>query len=100
MKRYTVKLLGRAKREYAVANTWWRANRLAAPNALRDELRAARVLLSTTPEAGRIDEGQGSDIRRLVLPTVRYVVYYRVKHELAEVRIIAIWHASREAPEL
>lgn len=54
MKRYRVKLLDRAMREYAVARTWWRTYRQGAPNALRDELYAARELLSRNTEL--IDE--------------------------------------------
>lgn len=101
MKRYSVKLLGRAKREFAAARTWWRTYRQGAPNALRDELRAARELLAGSPEVGRIDEDQDDGkTRRLLLPTTRYVVFYRVDHMAQEVRIVAIWHASREAPEL
>jgi plasmid stabilization system protein ParE len=99
VKRYQVKLLQRAKREYTIANTWWRTNRQAAPNLLRDELRAVRDLLAVTPEAGRVDN-RGADIRRLPLPATRYIVFYRVDHAKAEVQIAALWHASREAPEL
>lgn len=86
-------------RQYAVARAWWRTYRQGAPDALRDELRAARELLSRHPEAGRIDEDNDGQARRLLLPTTRYVVFYRVDHELQEVQIVAIWHASREAAE-
>jgi plasmid stabilization system protein ParE len=101
VKRYRVKLLGRAKRELAAARTWWLTYRHGAPNALRDELRVARELLARNPEVGRIDEDEDSKARRLLLPTTRYVLFYRVDHAAQEVRIVAIWHAtSREAPEL
>jgi plasmid stabilization system protein ParE len=100
VKRYSVKVLGRAKRQIAAARTWWRTYRHGAPDALRDELRAAHDLLARNPEVGRVDEDHDGQTRRLLLPTTRYVVFYRVAHEVREVRIIAVWHASREAPEL
>ncbi len=99
MKRYRVKILGRAKRQIAAARTWWRTHRYGAPTAFRDELLAARELLSRHPEAGRVDEDQGGTARRFLLPTTRYIVFYRVYHEAQEVRIVALWHASREAAE-
>ena len=100
MKHYRVKILGRAKREYAVANAWWRTYRHASPALLRDEFRAACELLARNPEAGRIDDSQKTDTRRLILPGVRYIVFYRIDHETREVQIGAFWHASREAPAL
>ena len=98
MKRYRVKLLDRAKREYAVARTWWRTYR-QAPNALRDELYAARDLVSRNPAIGRGDDDQGGEIRRLRLPTTRYILFYRVDDAVGEVQIIALWHASRKGVE-
>lgn len=100
MKRYRVKLLDRARREYTVARTWWRTYRQGAPNALRDELRAAGELLARNPEAGRVDEDHVGEARRLLLPSTRYIVFYRVDHAGEEVQIMALWHASREAAEL
>ncbi len=100
MKRYRVKLLERAKREYAVALTWWRTYRTGSPNALRDELRAARVLLAGNPEIGRLDEDQGGELRRLFLPTTRYILFYLVDHSAQELKIVALWHASRETADL
>jgi plasmid stabilization system protein ParE len=100
VKRYAVKLRDRAVRQYAIAGAWWRTYRLAAPNALRDEIRAACSLLSMNPEAGRIDGDQGGEVRRLLLPATRYLLYYRVDHQAREVQILTLWHASREATDL
>src|SRR5262245_27179585 len=60
-------MLARARREYAAAAAWWRLNRQAAPNMLRNEMLAARTLLAKFPEAGEVDEGQGGEVRRLLL---------------------------------
>lgn len=87
-------------RQYAVARAWWRTYRQGAPNALRDELRAARELLARHPEAGRIDEDKDGEARRLLLPTTRYVVFYRVDHAAQEVQIVTIRHTSREDTDL
>jgi plasmid stabilization system protein ParE len=76
-----------------------RTYRQSAPNALCDELRAARDLLARNPEVGRLDADQGGEIRRLLLPTTRYILYYRVDHEAKEVQILTLWHASRETTE-
>ena len=100
MKHYRVMVLERAKREYAVANTWWRINRLAAPNMLRDEFRAAKELLARIPEAGHIDQSKNTEIRCLLLPGVRYAVFYRVEHAAQEIHIAAFWHLSRETTRL
>lgn len=99
MNRYRVKMRDRAKRQYAVARTWWRTYRQGAPNALRDELHAARELLSRHPEAGRLDEDKNAEARRLLLPKTRYIVYYRVDHDAKEVQIVTLWHSSREETE-
>jgi hypothetical protein len=34
-----------------------------------------------------------------LLPTTRYIVYYRVDHDAREVQILTLWHANREAVE-
>jgi hypothetical protein len=56
---HELQVLGRARREYAAALAWWRLYRPAAPHLLRDEMRAAKKLLSEFPEAGEIDATHG-----------------------------------------
>lgn len=101
-KRYPVYLNPRAVRQFRGADAWWRTYRPGAPDALRDELRAARELLTYAPYAGQVDE-EHDNVRRLLLPTTRYHVYYAVYDEpgrTSRVVILQLWHASREAPDL
>ena len=100
MKRYRVELQRRAKRQFFAAQAWWRANRRAARNALREELLEARGLLSFAPLSGQVAEEHGESVRRMLLPTTRYHLYYTVDEVAAVVRVVLLWHASREAPEL
>jgi plasmid stabilization system protein ParE len=79
---------------------WWRTHRPAARQLLRAELAAACELLAANPSLGRLDERRGGEIRRIVLPSVRYVLYYRVDEISREVQILAFWHASRAEPDL
>ena len=67
MKRYEVRMLARARREYAAAAAWWRLNRRAAPNMLSNEMLAAKKLLAKFPEAGELDETHGGELRRFLL---------------------------------
>ena len=100
MSKFRVRVLARALNEFIIADAWWRTHRLASPEALTREFKAARELLTDFPELGRIDEDQGGEIRRIRLPVVRYVVYYRVNKTDRIVDILALWHASRQPPEL
>jgi plasmid stabilization system protein ParE len=62
------------------------------------KFRAAQAFLSMSPLGARADE-EHAEVRRLLLPTVRYVVFYRVDNAAREVQILALWHASRETPD-
>jgi plasmid stabilization system protein ParE len=96
--RYRIYVLARARRDYAAALAWWRLNRLAAPRMLRDEMRAAKKLLSALPEAGALDVTRKGEIRRLLLRGSNYFVYYRVDGEQRRIEILSIWHAQRLPP--
>ena len=82
-----------------MANAWWRTHRPAAREALRDELRAARQLLAGNPKAGRVAADGDDTVRRLLLPTVHYLVFYRVDDEARAVQIVALRYSSREEAE-
>lgn len=97
--RYSIQILDRARRELATDIAWWRINRPAAPNAIREELTKARELLSRNPEAGPAAEDHPG-IRRLLLIRVSYHLYYRVNHAARQVEILAFWHTRRMPPEL
>jgi plasmid stabilization system protein ParE len=97
---YRVQFHSRARREYAVALVWWRANRPAAPRLLRDEVREARRLLGQHPEAGVVDEEQPEGIRRLLLKRSKYHLFYSVDHGKRQVQVLLLWHAKRHPPRL
>jgi plasmid stabilization system protein ParE len=97
--RFRVRLHSRAKRHLAIARAWWRVNRPSAPDAIDEEMQAARKLLSSTPDAG----GESEDypgLRRLLLERVDYHLYYRVDRARMTVEIVAVWHARRLPPLL
>ncbi len=76
------------------ADAWWRANRPAAPELLRVELRQAFRVLADSPLAGAPAlDGKASGIRRLYLRMTRYFLYYSA-HE-GDVEVLRLWHASR-----
>lgn len=89
-----LRVTARAATQIEKADAWWRENRLAAPTALRDDLRAAFVLLMRQPAIGsKLSASRVVGARRLYLERVRYFVYYGVEDE--ELRILAFWHAGR-----
>jgi len=78
------------------ADAWWRANRPSAPDLFAQELRAARELLSNSPEVGlRRWHKMIPGLRRLLLPKSRYHVYYAHNARREEVLILAVWSAVR-----
>lgn len=88
-----LRVTARAAAQIERADAWWRENRLAAPGALRDDLRAAFALLMRQPGIGSVTSASRvSGVRRLYLDRVCYFVYYDV--EDGELRILALWHAE------
>jgi len=87
----------RADIERALA--WWKRNREKAPGALAEELDRALTLIATSPLIGvRSSSAKSRVVRRLMLPRVRYCLYYRVVGSpRTYVEILALWHASRRA---
>jgi hypothetical protein len=65
-----------ARAQIHVAQNWWRVNRPKAPNAIREELERASLLISVQPEIGaRARNTSLAGVRRLHLARVRYYVY-------------------------
>ncbi len=89
-----------AAADIRAADAWWAANRPAVPEFFRAELRKAFEVLPVRPEIGApaLDrELQG--VRRLLLRSTRYFVYYAV-HE-GNIEVLRLWQASRgRRPEL
>ena len=91
-----------AKAQIRVAEEWWRANRPAAPNAIREELERASRLIAVQPGVGaRARNLSLVGVRRLLLATIRYHPYYRVATDPDRIEVLAFWHSSRgSAPPL
>jgi len=89
-----------AEEHIGIIDTWWRGERPAAPGLFAEELAAAFALLSDAPLAGRrYRHATVPEVRRLLLRSTRYHVYYR-PHE-SDVVILAVWSAVRgSGPEL
>jgi hypothetical protein len=90
-----VKVTKRAERRIEIVDTFWRKNRLDAPNLFKEELMAAEIRLSEDPHAGKACVINGKQLRRLLLERTEQWVYYivRVKDELVVVR--TVWGARR-----
>jgi plasmid stabilization system protein ParE len=91
-----VVLTRRAERQLEAALAWWKANRPAAPDLLSDEVLRAVELLGIQPAMGSKARGeQFRGVRRVLLESVGYHLYYRVRPVLRRVEILAVWHARR-----
>ena len=85
-----------AKVQIVAAERWWRANRPAAPNAIREELERASSLISVQPGIGAHARNLSlAGVRRLHLARVRYDVYYRMAGDRRRIEILAFWHGNR-----
>jgi plasmid stabilization system protein ParE len=85
-----------ARAQIRAAEQWWRVNRLKAPNAIREELERASLLISVQPEIGaRASNVSLAGVRRIHLARVRYDIYYRVVADPERIEVLAFWHASR-----
>ena len=73
---------------------WWRGSRPLAPGLFTEELAAAFELLGAAPFAGRrYPHPEVQDVRRVLLRSTRYHVYYRVQEDA--VIVLAVWSAVR-----
>ena len=83
-----------------MADSWWLENRPSAPEALREDVRAAFDLLVVQPGVGtKVVNTRTGGVRRLHLGRVRYFVFYRVSK--GELVVLSVWHSSRgHAPTL
>jgi plasmid stabilization system protein ParE len=89
-----VTLSPRAKGEIEAIDRWWRANRPAAPRLFRQELAAALDLVVIARRSGHRYWGSPVPrVRRVLLRSTRYHVYYVVR--TAEIEVLAVWSAVR-----
>jgi plasmid stabilization system protein ParE len=91
-----------AARQIREAEEWWRKNRTAAPNAVRQQLDRAFTLIASQPRiGGRATNVRLPDVRRIFLPIIKYHLYYHVVSLPEHVEVVALWHARRgEGPPI
>lgn len=69
----------RAASEIDEIDTWWRANRPAAPELFRLELQRCLRAIAVMPSLGaRASNVAALEVRRVLLASSRYHVYYRI----------------------
>lgn len=98
----SVRITALAARQIRAAEAWWRVNRMAAPNAIREELQRAFALIASQPQAGgRAENVRLPDVRRIYLARIKYHVYYHVLVVPECVEVLAFWHVRRgDAPPI
>jgi plasmid stabilization system protein ParE len=84
------------------ADSWWRENRLLAPNTVRSELEKAIGLIARQPRIGSLARNvKLSGVRRIYLPTIKQYLYYHVLSDSERIEVVALWHARRgEGPPI
>jgi plasmid stabilization system protein ParE len=94
--RLAVTFWKRAARQIESAGRWWRENRQASPDALSQELVRTLDLITRQPGVGMpASNARLSGVRRILLPRVGYLLFYRVTPEKQLVEVLAFWHAKR-----
>ncbi len=91
---FAVVLLRRVVVQLDAARQWWNVERVEAVGRLDEELADAVARLGRLPGIGTPLIGRPG-VRRLVLPTTRYVLYYRVRPQARRCEVIDLVHASR-----
>ena len=79
--------------QVATIDEWWRANRHKAPDLFVDELADAFALIEAAPTLGRPYASSVPGVRRVVMRTTRYHVYYRLEGD--DIVVLAVWSAVR-----
>jgi plasmid stabilization system protein ParE len=87
----------RARRQVKELTAWWRKNRSAAPNAVRDELQRVFRLILNQPRIGppALDVDL-PDVRRIHLSRISHHLYYRVLESEGIIEVLAIGSDSRD----
>jgi plasmid stabilization system protein ParE len=85
-----------AEQQIREADTWWRENRLKAPNAIREELERIGAVIAFRPYLGaRAVNVRLPGVRRIHIERIHYDVYYRVTGSPEYVEIVAFWGSRR-----
>jgi plasmid stabilization system protein ParE len=91
-----VEITALAARHIRQAEQWWRVNRTAAPNAVRQELQRALVLIAGQPRIGsRATNVRLPGVRRIYLSIIKQHLYYHLVGEPEYLEVVALWHARR-----
>ena len=99
MRQMRVHLAPEAREQARKIDAWWRENRPSAPELFVAELSSAFATLASAPKAGAPYPHELKGVRRLLLRSSRYQIYYRVKNE--DVMVVAIWSSVRgSGPDL
>jgi plasmid stabilization system protein ParE len=91
-----VELTAIAAQHIRKAEAWWRLNRTAAPNAIRQELQRAFALIALQPRIGSAATNVSlRGVRRIFLPAIKYHLYWHLVAEPEHVEVVAFWHSRR-----
>lgn len=78
------------------AETWWRLNRRAAPNAIREEIEHLLPIMALQPRIGARAKGvKLKGVRRIHIKRINYHLYYHVTGDPEFLEVVALWHSSR-----
>ena len=77
------------------AAQWWRANRLAAPDAVVEDFEQTVKLLAFAPGIGtRTESKRYPELRRFQIDRVHHHIYFHVKN--GKLVVLAFWGSERE----
>jgi len=99
---FRIDVASRARQQAKKLSAWWRKNRSAAPNAVRDEIARVFILILNQPHIGppALDV-ELPGVRRIHLSRIRHYLYYRVLESEGIIEVLAVWSDSRgEGPPL
>jgi len=91
-----VEFTGLAARHVREAEEWWRLNRPAAPNAVREEIQRLLPIIAIQPQIGsRATNAKLKGVRRIHMRRIRYHLYFHVTGAPEFLEVVALWHSSR-----
>ena len=91
-----VELTALAAQQIREAELWWRLNRRAAPNAIREELQRLLPLIALQPKIGsRATNVKLEGVRRIHIRRINYHLYFHVTGTPEFLEVLALWHSRR-----